>query len=171
LHVLFRKGGPLGPNALALPAGTIVFTDEMVKLAQNDDELLAVLAHEIGHVVHRHSLRMLVQDSLLAFLALAVTGDVSGTSQIFLGAPVLLTELYYSREFEQEADDHALRYLCRQRVDPRRFADLLRRVEAEVAKKRGDGDQKWGRYLSSHPATEERIQPFLAGASACGRLL
>ncbi|CAO0819680.1 hypothetical protein DFAR_1050039 [Desulfarculales bacterium] len=39
--------------------------------------MLAVLAHEVGHVVQRHSLRVLVQDSLLAFLALAVTGDVS----------------------------------------------------------------------------------------------
>ncbi|MBI5523758.1 MAG: M48 family metallopeptidase [Desulfarculus sp.] len=167
LRVLFRKGGDLGPNALALPAGAVVFTDEMVNLAQHDDELLAVLAHEIGHVVHRHSLRMLVQNSLLALMALAVTGDVSGTSNVFLGAPVVLTELYYSREFERQADLHALRFLCARGIKTSRFADLLIRVSAEVDKKRGGGDQKWGSYFSSHPGTAERVLPFQAGASGC----
>ena len=93
LSVLFRKGGDIGPNAFALPSGQIVFTDEMVELAESDDELLAVFVHEIGHVIHRHSMRRLVQDSLLSFAILAVTGESSGVSELFLGLPVVLTEL------------------------------------------------------------------------------
>ncbi|MGM0595197.1 MAG: M48 family metallopeptidase, partial [Pseudomonadota bacterium] len=54
----FRKGGKtLGANAFALPSGTIVMTDELVALSNNDEELIAILAHEVGHVVHRHGLR------------------------------------------------------------------------------------------------------------------
>ncbi|MCK7469253.1 MAG: M48 family metallopeptidase [Desulfosudis oleivorans] len=73
-----------------------------------DDELLAVLAHEAGHVAHRHGVQRIIQDSLLAFAISAVTGDASGTSQLFLGLPVMLTELAYSRDFEREADRYAL---------------------------------------------------------------
>ena len=51
LEILFRKGAVMGANAIALPSGTIIFTDELVRLAGHDDELAAVLAHEIGHVV------------------------------------------------------------------------------------------------------------------------
>ncbi|MBW1770800.1 MAG: M48 family metallopeptidase, partial [Deltaproteobacteria bacterium] len=88
LKILFRKGGYLGPNAFALPGRTIIFTDEMVQLAAHDDELLAVLTHEIGHIVHRHGMRRVIQDSLLGFALLAITGDVSGSSELFLGIPV-----------------------------------------------------------------------------------
>src|SRR5262249_13302775 len=44
-----RAGGRFGANALALPSGIIILTDQLANLAQNDQELLAVLAHEIGH--------------------------------------------------------------------------------------------------------------------------
>jgi hypothetical protein len=63
LKVLFRHGGKVGPNAFALPGGTLVFTDEMVRLARHYDELVAVLAHEIGHVKERHAMRRMVQSS------------------------------------------------------------------------------------------------------------
>src|SRR5690606_39059775 len=51
IRVEFRDGGLLGANALALPNGIIIFTDELVALAENDNELAAVFAHELGHVV------------------------------------------------------------------------------------------------------------------------
>ncbi|MCB8828822.1 M48 family metallopeptidase, partial [Escherichia coli] len=54
----FRDGGIIGPNAFALPDGTVVITDQLVRLADGDtDMLLGVLAHEIGHVELKHSLR------------------------------------------------------------------------------------------------------------------
>ncbi|MBW1865814.1 MAG: M48 family metallopeptidase [Deltaproteobacteria bacterium] len=118
LEIVFRKGGRIGPNAFALPNGAVVFTDEMIQIAEHDDELLAVLAHEIGHIVHRHGMRTLIQDSILGFVLLAITGDVSGSSELFLGLPVLLTELAYSRKYEREADEYALTYMHTNGISP-----------------------------------------------------
>jgi Zn-dependent protease with chaperone function len=160
LSILFRKGDRIGPNAFALPSGIIVFTDEMVELAQHDDELVAVLAHEIGHVIHRHGLRTLIQDSLLGFILLAITGDIAGSSELFLGLPVLLTELAYSRAFEREADQYALNYLKTQQIPLKHFAALMRRIDDEMAQKGQTKDGKWANYLSSHPLTQERLQQF-----------
>ena len=57
----FRASPALGPNAFALPSGIIVMTDELVRLARNDQEVLGVLAHELGHVRHRHVMRRLLR--------------------------------------------------------------------------------------------------------------
>lgn len=159
LQVVFRKGGRLGANAFALPNGVVVFTDEMVKLARHDDELLAVMAHEAGHVARRHGIQRIVQNSLLAFAIMAVTGDASGTSQIFLGLPVMLTELAYSREFEREADRYALGYLESIEVSPQRFADLMRRLRQPEPHRSGL-EERWSNYLSTHPDMEERLRRF-----------
>jgi Zn-dependent protease with chaperone function len=160
ITVVFKKGGRLGPNALALPGGTIIFTDELVEIAENDEELIAILAHEVGHVVYRHGMRRMVQDSLMSFAAMAFTGDASGVSEIFLGLPVILTELAYSREFERDADDHALNYLLSNKIPPRRFADILLRMEAKGKKTSEKDSGRLKAYLSTHPPTEERIKNF-----------
>jgi len=163
LTIQFRKGGKIGPNAFALPDGTILFTDEMVKLARHDDELLAVLVHEIGHVVQRHGMRTLIQDSLLGFALLAITGDVSGSSELFLGLPVLLTQLAYSRGFESEADQYALNYLRAHDIAPVHFARLMRRIDSKMKDSPDSEAKKWMNYLSTHPLTEKRLRGFEAG--------
>jgi Zn-dependent protease with chaperone function len=164
LRIAFRKGGHLGANAFALPSGTIVLTDEMIALAETDDELLAVLFHEIGHVVHRHGMRNAIQDSLLSFALLAITGDVAGSTELVLGLPVLLTQLSYSRQFEREADRYALACLRTQRIPPQSFARLMRRVEQKHREKnappRAAGEKSLENYFSTHPLTEERLRPF-----------
>ena len=160
LKIVFRKGGRLGPNAFALPGRTIIFSDEMVRLAEHDDELLAVLTHEIGHIVHRHAMRRAIQDSLLGFALLAITGDVSGSSELFLGLPVLLTELAYSRQFEREADRYALDCLRSRGTSPIHFARLMRRIDQKIAPKLKAPGEKWLNYLSTHPMTEERLRNF-----------
>jgi len=160
LNIIFRKGGGLGANAFALPDGTIIFTDEMVRLAEHDQELSAVLAHEIGHVVRRHGMRSIVQDSLLGFAILAVTGDITGSSELFIGLPILLTEMAYSREFEREADQYAMAYMQEHAIDLKHFANLMRRVEKASGVDAEDGVKKWANYLSTHPMTEERLAAF-----------
>lgn len=132
LKVEFRDGGPLGANAFALPDGTIIFTDQMVRLARHDDELLAVFAHEIGHVQHRHGMRSVVQDSLLAFLLLMMTGDTSATAEIFLALPIVVTELAYSRGFEWQSDDYALKYMREHNIASEHFPRLMRRLEQQA---------------------------------------
>ena len=165
IKILFRKGDQMGPNALALPNGTIIFTDEMIRLSAHDDELLAVLSHEIGHVVYRHGLRAIIQDSLLGFALLAITGDVAGSSELFLGIPVLLTQLAYSREFEREADGYALGYLQEHDISPAHFVRLMQRIDQTTSARAEEPDSPWAGYLSTHPMTNERIQPFINGGN------
>ncbi|MDL1963169.1 MAG: M48 family metallopeptidase [Deltaproteobacteria bacterium] len=160
LEIIFRKGGRIGPNAFALPGGVIIFSDEIVRLAEHDDELLAVLTHEVGHIVHRHAMRRAIQDSLLGFALLAITGDVSGSSELFLGLPVLLTELAYSRQFEREADRYAIDCLCSLGTSPIHFARLMRRIDQKMVSKSKGSGKKWLNYLSTHPMTEERLRNF-----------
>ena len=127
---------------------------------QTTGELLGVLAHEIGHVARRHGMRSIVQDSLLGFAILAITGDITGSSELFIGLPVLLTELAYSREFEHEADEYALAYMQDNAIDLNHFANLMRRVEKEAGGNMDDDTRKWINYLSTHPMTEERLKAF-----------
>ncbi|BFM17269.1 M48 family metallopeptidase [Maricurvus nonylphenolicus] len=133
LRVLFRDGGRVGANAFALPDGTMIFTDQMVQLAKNDDELIAVLAHEIGHVVHHHGMRLAIQDSILAFLLVAITGDISTTSELLVALPLILTQMSYSRDFERESDDYALAYMKANNIEPIHFVNLMTRLEASIA--------------------------------------
>ena len=121
----FRSGMP--PNAFALPGGTIVMTDAMVRKAgqvphTGDPALLGVLAHEIGHVVHRHTTRMVVEQGVLnAGLGLAL-GDVSTLVQ--MGATAL-TGLAYQRGHEVESDCYAVALMHQRGLSAAPMADLL----------------------------------------------
>ena len=100
--IQFRDAGAMGANALALPDGTIIVTDQLVALAGHDEEVLAVLGHELGHVERRHSLRMLIQGSIVGAVVAWYTGDVSSVAA---GLPSFLLQARYSRNHEREADD------------------------------------------------------------------
>ncbi len=146
----FRRGGSIGANALALPSGIVVLTDELEQLARSDDEIAGVLAHEMGHLVRRHAMRMLVQSSASALLITGMLGDVSALSSLISAAPTVLVNAAYSRDFEREADSFAYRWMTQHDVPPQRLADLLTRL---AATKSGDG----GGFLASHPDIRERI--------------
>lgn len=165
LKVLFRSGADtIEANALALPSGTIVFTDELVRLAEHDEELLAVLAHEVGHVRERHSLRQGLQDSALTLVLVAVVGDVSALTSLAGSMPLVLTQMGYSRAFEREADDFAVQALQQQGVEVRHLANILRRLAQSHCDEDADpeacmdSDQDWRGYWSTHPGTRERIE-------------
>jgi Zn-dependent protease with chaperone function len=155
-RIVFRAGGDaVGANAFALPDGTVVVTDELVALARNDDEVLGVLAHEVGHVVHHHALRQALQNSMAGLLIAAAAGDVVSTTSLAAGIPVALLQTHYSRAFETEADDHAARWMRAHGIAPRHLAELLRRMEAQ-------GGANPLPYLSTHPPTPERIARLTA---------
>ncbi|WP_354001684.1 M48 family metallopeptidase [Caenimonas aquaedulcis] len=168
LSLSFRGGMP--PNAFALPGGTIVMTDSLVEIAQrrglDDDALAGVLAHEIGHVVHRHTTRIIVEQAVLNVgLGLAL-GDVS--TLVSMGGS-LLTGLAYRRGHETEADCFAADLMRRARVPTAPMADLLLGMEqdrgATAGGERGGG---FSDLLSSHPATAQRARDLKAGhAEAC----
>jgi len=149
----FRRSEALGPNAFALPGGVIVITDALVELARHDEEIAAVLAHEAGHLVHRHALRGLLQGSIAAGLIIAVTGDIGSAANLAATTlPVLLLNLSYSRDFEREADGFAFSYLAARGIAPTRLADLLLRMEREHGAHTGRVS-----FLSTHPSGEERL--------------
>lgn len=156
LRLVFRHAG--GPNAFALPDGTIVMTDELVYLAENDEQILAVLAHEVGHLHHRHSLRMALESSSMALLIGAYVGDATQMAGVFSTLPTMYTQAHYSRTHETEADTFAFEYLKSHQIPPHHFADILSKMEEKL----GGGDRSVGalEYLSSHPPTKERIARF-----------
>ncbi|MEE8056707.1 MAG: M48 family metallopeptidase [Pseudomonadales bacterium] len=170
----FRYSEKIGANAFALPSGDLVFTDDIVDLAGNDFELLAVMAHEVGHVQKLHMMRRVVQDSLLVFLLTMVAGDVSTVSSVALATPTILLEMAYSRDFEREADYFTLVFLQEYDIDPINFSNMMARIELAAAQKSAqqesavsisDGDysrvaERLQYYLSSHPDTDERSQAF-----------
>ncbi len=93
--MIFRGGGSIGANALAIPNNTIIVTDELVKFAKDDYELIGVLAHEQGHLVQRHSLQQSLSGLGISIILLMITGD---GSDILTSLPVaavgqLLTRL------------------------------------------------------------------------------
>ena len=87
LRLELRRGGRVGANALALPAGLVVVTDELIERAAHDEHLLAVFAHEAGHARARHALRSALQHSVVATIVLAFTGDTSTLASLAAAIP------------------------------------------------------------------------------------
>jgi Zn-dependent protease with chaperone function len=156
----FRDAPAIGPNAFALPGGTVVATDQLLKML-SDNEVLAVLAHELGHVQGRHALRLVLRSSGAVILAGAVLGDATTLGNALAGLPVLVTQLSYTRAFENEADDAAYRWLDHPGRSPCYFATALNKIQAMIDKasggKHGSGMPDW---MSTHPATAERVERF-----------
>ncbi|WP_238719668.1 M48 family metallopeptidase [Nitratireductor alexandrii] len=149
----FRSGGSIGPNAFALPNGTIVVTDELVDLAGSDDELvLGVLGHEIGHVEHDHSLRQLYRAAGVVGLIMVIGGDVGSGVQDLLVQGSALLALSYSRRQERDADRYSVEIMARAGRDPAAIARFFELMRARF------GDAGNGAILTTHPATGERIE-------------
>ena len=168
----FRASPVIGANAFALPSGIILMTDELVGAARNDHEVLGVLAHELGHVRHRHTMRRLLEGSATALIIAAITGDVASATSLAAAAPTVLLQMKYSRDNEREADRYAIAMMRQAGYDPRHLAALLKRMEEKVPK----GFRVVPDLLSSHPPTEEREalardgapDPLPAGETARG---
>ncbi len=164
-RVEFRKGD-IGPNAFALPGGTIVMTDELVLRVRGDERILVgVLGHELGHVRHRHGMRALAQVSALGAAAGLVLGDFSS---LLAGVPVWLGQAAYSRDAEREADAEAVQVLKAAGHSPLAMVEFFEAVRrGEDGKPAADEKTRasWlGIAIASHPADEERIRFFREAA-------
>jgi Zn-dependent protease with chaperone function len=145
LRLEFRRSALVGANALALPSGLIVMTDELVALSTDDRALLGVLAHEVGHIDGRHALRRLIKDSAVGLVLAGLLGDINGA---LLFVPTAFLTTRHSREFEEEADAFAIDVLTRMGVSTAPMADLFAALP--------HSDEDAG-YLSTHPPTPERV--------------
>ncbi|MEX1237809.1 MAG: M48 family metallopeptidase, partial [Pseudomonadales bacterium] len=153
-QLVFRQSD-IGANAFALPSGIILFTDDLVNIAANDEQLLSVLYHEIGHLHHRHILRRSLQGSFLTVLAVLITGDVSGINEIVAVIPALLIDASYSRDFEREADLFAVTEMDAAGLDPRLLGEMLALIEASYE---DTGQVPLMDFLRTHPGTKQRLQ-------------
>lgn len=178
----FRLGGKIQANAFALPSGIIVFTDELINLAEDDLEIAAIMLHEIGHLKNHHSLRSTIQQFSLAMFVMLVTGDVSSSSSIITAIPVMLVESGFSQGMEAEADDFSFEYMTKHNINPNHFAVIMEKLEASFlpeynecienkksldcikealvlnrTKKTNDNVLN---YFSTHPSSKTRIKRF-----------
>lgn len=152
-QLLFRNSSAIGANAFALPSNMIVITDQLIQKSKHDEEIIAVLAHELGHVKEKHILRMMLQSVGSTLILVAVTGDLTDFYDLVAGIPVILLQQGYSRDMEDEADTFALNALIKADIAPHRFADILMRIDPH--------SKESATLFSSHPDTSERIKPFL----------
>jgi beta-barrel assembly-enhancing protease len=137
-------------NAYALPGGIIVVNAGLIAKAGSADELAGVLAHEVQHVEHRHSLQQMIHAAGWAAVLAVVLGDVSAITAIAIHQ---LGNLHNSRKLEAQADVEGMKALARAGIPVEGMAGMFRRLQREEA---SIGDDTPG-LLSSHPATAERI--------------
>ena len=157
------EGDDAIPNAMALPSGDIILTDRFVQLSENQNEIDAVLLHEMGHVEYRHTLEMVTQSTIVVVLLTVLTGDVSGTGDLGIGLGSLLITSGYSRRFEGQADQFAFNNMIKAGIDPIAFATIMDKITQSDKSSQpsdsadGHAEITWIDYLSSHPNTQERI--------------
>ena len=145
-------GGALGANAMALPGGHIVLTDELVELLRGaDDTLLGVLAHEHGHLRRRHGLQGLVRLGLVSAGGALLFGDFSAVIGL---APALAANLDYGRRAEREADADAATVLLASGRDPAVMVLLFERLAAQT------GRSRLPIAFATHPGDEECTRFF-----------
>ncbi|MET0208012.1 MAG: M48 family metallopeptidase, partial [Burkholderiaceae bacterium] len=152
------KGGDVF-NAFALPNGALFVTDEMAQ-ALSDDQIMAVLAHEAGHVLHRHAMRRLIEGVGLIAVAQVALNDYSGLASTSLAT---LQSLRYSRDAEREADGDAHRMITRESLPADTLAGVWRTLERRPHASAGTDVPVW---LSTHPGPEERIESAMKAAAA-----
>lgn len=157
--VVFREKSA---NAFALPGGKIGVHTGILPVARNQDQLAAVLGHEVGHVIARHgaervSRALATQGGLAVVDAFILGRETSATQRALilaglgLGAQVGV-ELPHSRTQETEADLIGLELMAKAGFDPRQSVDLWRNMGAAAG---GSAPPEW---LSTHPTHETRIR-------------
>lgn len=180
----FYSAPQIGPNAFALPSGDVALLDELVNLTTSDDQIMGVLSHELGHVAHKHTLRGIIQNSLVSFAIAAWLGDY-GSTLVNFGASTLFSQKY-SRDLEREADDYAIKMMTSNHMSPAALADFFVVMESkyktkakttttttETTASATTGTKKKttpppfniGDLFKDHPPTAERIQTLRNAAA------
>ncbi len=172
-------------NAFATIGGYVAVNAGLILTAEREDELAAVLSHEISHVTQRHVLRAVEQAQrdqlpvmlgmLGAIIAASQAGSGDGVQAAIVGGMSLLQQrqINYTRSNEYEADRIGIQTLARSGYEPLAMADFFARMERQM---RGNtGGAQAPEYLRSHPVTTTRISEAKARARqigefpACGR--
>lgn len=137
------------PNAFALPGGRAYYFSALLEKTESPDEFAGVMAHELGHVAHRHGMEQLISTAGTGLLIGFILGDMTGVS-VAGAVGTALVDSRFSREAERQADAFALAAAERMNFEPVGLADLLDRVSEDDAFSRALA------LLSTHPLTAER---------------
>lgn len=133
-------------NACALPGGVIVMFSGLIMRSQSPEEILAVLAHEAGHVTHGHVIEKWAGYRASRWVGFLLPGWMRSLDQ--------LDALRYSRSQEAEADRLALHYLAQARVSTKGFYDFFERA----GKSQKRQTKQWMNWVSSHPPDARRLE-------------
>lgn len=147
------------PNAFALPGGSSYYFSALLKQTESPDEFAGVMAHELGHVYHRHGLEGLIESSATGLLVGFVLGDLTGLS-VAGGLGAALIDTRFSRDAERQADEFAAAAGQRMGFKPAALADLLERVASD------DQASQMLQIFSSHPLTADRRDALEAAPQA-----
>lgn len=157
-------------NAFALPGGIVVINSGLILAADNPEQLLGVIAHEISHVRERHGLRNMISTVGGYLVISSVLGDVSGLVAVLAEAAPVLIGQSYSRDFERAADKSGFHLLVKARINPSGLADFFQKLHIKEQKmidklgadEHSDTIQTGLALLSTHPTTNERISTLNA---------
>jgi beta-barrel assembly-enhancing protease len=147
------------PNAFALPGGYVFVYTGLLKLADEEDELAAALAHEIAHVAARHMTKQATKSEIVSLASIPAgvilgggIGAIAARQGASLGIPAVF--LHFTRKDESEADYLGLQYLYAAGYDPNGAISVLEKFES--LQKRAPG--KLAQVFSTHPMDAERIE-------------
>jgi predicted Zn-dependent protease len=141
-------------NAFALPDRHIVVFSGLIEASKNEEELSAVLCHELAHIELNHIMKKLISEFGLSVLVSMSTGG--GNSTVIHESAKLLSSTAYDRTLEKDADHKAIDFLVKAKINPEPFADFLYKLS--LSEPKGMEGLSW---ISTHPATKERAQYIL----------
>lgn len=143
------------PNAFALPGGYIFISRSLMELCRWDkNEIALALAHEMGHVVYKHSVNRILTNSAIS-IGISKFKFKGMFASWLKNAGTKTLECAYSRDNELEADDFAVRLAWAAGYEPSAAVDLFTRLSKIIKSENSD---LLGRYLSTHPAFDVRIE-------------
>ena len=159
-------------NAFALPGGYIFINRGLMVYLSSEEELAAVLGHEIGHVTARHSVRQISQAQVLSIISYAVAreaGSAAGDlTNIASGALVA----GYGRDMELQADSLGAEYMAKQGYSASGMIDTISVLKehelysTEVSKRRGSNQQTYHGIFASHPSNDSRLKEVIKKADS-----
>lgn len=145
-------------NAFALPGANIGIFTGIFKVAENQDQLAAVIGHEVAHVTRRHALQRYNREMTTRVGVIAGTAVLGGgraTADVLSAAATLGLSLPFSREDESEADAVGLQYMAAAGFDPRQSVPLWENMQKKNKLAPAE-------FFSTHPSSETRIQDLIA---------
>jgi len=146
-------------NALAAPGGYILLFTGLLRETESPEELAGVLAHEMVHIMERHPTKGIFRNLSTSLLISIMGGDMGSIGRIAANGASTLTNLRYSREYEEEADRRGMALVMKAGIDPSGMVHFFESLE-----RRQGAEPGLLRYLSTHPPTGDRIS-HLKGAA------